>query len=438
MRLARLLLPVAALSAVALPAAAADGGIWQPCDSLHAQFTTVPQHHDGFTAPYEGDNSLSDRSTSRTSFTSTIYCAASLWRGASVVIDPEVAAGAGFDGVTGFAGFSNGEIARVSTQRPRLYRARSYLQQSFALSDETETVESSSNVIAGPQAKDRIVISAGTLSVLDFFDANAYAHDPRTQLLNWALFANGAWDFPADARGYTVGAVAEVITPDFAVRAGHFAMPKEANGKPLNLQLGKFYGDAFEVEQGFSLFDQPGRLRGMLWRNRADMGNYALAIAAAGANAPDITRVRAPRDKKGWGLNWEQAISATLGGFARVGANDGRNETFAFTEIDRHASAGLALQGAAWGRKQDAVELAFAVNGLSHDHRDYLAAGGYGFIIGDGRLNYGTERIIELQYQWHFTRHWTLTPDWQHFDNPAYNRDRGPVEVYSLRLHGEI
>lgn len=282
------------------------------------------------------------------------------------------------------------------------------------------------------------MLSVGTLSALDFFDANAYTHDPRTQLLNWSLFTNGAWDYPADARGYTVGAVAEYITPDFAVRAGHFAMPKEANGKPLDLQLGKIYGDALEVEQGFSFAGQPGRLRAMLWRNRADMGNYALAIATAAGSAPDITSVRTPSDKKGWGLNWEQAINATLGGFARLGANDGRTETFAFTEIDRHFSTGLVLQGARWHRQQDMVSLAVAINGLSHHHRDYLAAGGVGFIVGDGRLNYGTERIVELQYRWQVTKAWTLTPDWQHFDNPAYNRDRGPVDVYSLRLHGEI
>ena len=284
-------------------------------------------------------------------------------------------------------------------------------------------------------------LTAGNLSAIDIFDDNAYAHDPRTQFLNWALITHGAYDFPADVRGYTWGAALEYFGDGWAVRAGRFLQPKQPNGQSLDWQAFKHYGDQVELERSHEIAGQPGKLRLLAFRARARMSRFrdALDLGAQTGTVPDINSVRTgTQTKSGLGVNLEQAISADAGVFARAMWADGQTETYAFTEIDRSLSGGVSLKGGSWGRAEDTVGVALARNGLSSARRDYLAAGGLGFFIGDGKLNYAPETILEAFYSWKATKAAWVSADWQYIRNPAYNADRGPVNVVTLRLHGEF
>jgi hypothetical protein len=286
--------------------------------------------------------------------------------------------------------------------------------------------------------------------LLDFFDANPYAKDPRQQFTNWALLTHGAWDFAADARGYTMGAVAEYRSRDWALRAGRAMQPRESNGLRLGGALARHYGDQIELEGKLPLALPAGPLRGraLLFRNRINAGSFddALALGKASAAPPDLSLVRRDQTKTGWGLTLQAPLGDDAGVFVRASGNSGNLETYAFTEIDRQLSLGGQFTGARWGRAQDRVGVAYAINGLSGGHRDYLAAGGLGFFLGDGKLRYGPERVFETYYRWVLPE-WgsragavqtALSAGYQHISNPGYNRDRGPVHTYTLRWHSEF
>jgi high affinity Mn2+ porin len=395
--------------------------------SIHAQSTVIEQWHGDFIAPYSGANSLSPRREDRHTATVTFFLGRSLWPGGEIDYDPEVTQGTGLSGAVGLAGFPNGEATRAGSQNPEYNTARLFLRQSFSLGRPARLPED-----------ERLTLTLGKLSAVDLFDANTYSHDPRTQLLNWALMDNGAWDYPADTKGYTGGFTADLKLADRSVRWGIFMEPAEANGRPLDPHLTRAFGQAFEWEERYRLGGRPGALRALVYWNRAHMGSYAAALQSAGPLPPDVTLSRRYRSKAGAGLNWEQEIAAGLGVFARLGFNDGHSETWAFTEIDRTASAGLSLKGASWRRPNDTFALAVVANGLASAHRRYLAAGGYGFIVGDGALDYGTETILEANYDWKAARWLALAPDLQLALHPGYNRDRGPVAIFALRLHAEF
>jgi len=403
--------------------------------NLHFQATVVTQHHGTFEAPYSGRNSLVATPETKTSFTTTLFLGVRLWSGAGLYFDPEVSAGAGFSNVTGIAGFPNGEIYRVGVTRATLVVARAYLQQTFGFGDETEALENGPNRLPGLVPARRLVLTCGKFSLTDFLDDNRFSHDPREQFLNWALLGNGAWDYAADTRGYTWGVATEYRQPGWAFRAAAVMVPTEANGFQLDTRIADAHSFNLEGERRYRLFGRPGASRLIFYRNVARMGSYREAIEESPV-APDVTATREyGRDKNGVGLNVEQEVADGAGVFLRLGWNDGRNETWAFTEIDRAAALGTSWSGAAWGRKADRFAGALIVNGLSPDHRDYLAAGGYGFIIGDGKLRYGLETILEAYYSFALPHGLSLTADYQHVVRPAYNRDRGPVDVFGLRAH---
>jgi hypothetical protein len=294
------------------------------------------------------------------------------------------------------------------------------------------------NQLAGSVASRRVVLTAGNLAVSDIFDANSQAHDPRSQFLNWALLAHGAWDFAADARGYTWGAALEYYDGDWAVRAGRFMMPRESNGLPLERNLFRHYGDQVELEHHHTWLGRAGTVRVLAFRDRVRMGSFRDALAAAApGEAPDVGSVRRERSKTGFGVSLDQALGENAAMFVRASRNDGQSETYAFAEIERSLSAGTTLQGALWGRTGDTLGVAFVRNGLSQAHRDYLAAGGVGAFIGDGRLDYHPEQIAETYYRIELGKHAAVSLDWQHIANPAYNGARGPVNVYGVRLHGQ-
>jgi high affinity Mn2+ porin len=368
--------------------------------------------------------------------TSTLFLGRRLWSGAAVYLNPEVAGGGGLSKTLGLAGEPNGEAIRAATMAPKAYIARLYLEQSFDLGSTYEPVLPDQNQLAGRQCTERLTLSLGKMSATDIFDDNTYSHDARTQFMNWSLMTNGAWDYPADVRGYTYGGAVQLVLKEWALRYGLFAMPKEANRSTFDHALAHAHGQALEVEYDISVFDSPGKVRVTGYLNDAHMGDYRKTLDNP-AFGLDITKSREYRIKFGGTLNAEQKINEELGAFLRAGWDDGRTETFAFTEIDRTFQAGLSLAGKWWDRPEDTVAAAVVVNGLSNDHRAYLAAGGLGFILGDGRLSYAPETILEF-YQARFFKFFFVTCDYQFVDNPGYNRDRGPVSIFGLRVHVEF
>jgi high affinity Mn2+ porin len=375
------------------------------------------------------------------SFTATAALGFRPWAGGEFYFNPEVAQGVPLSELTGLGGLSNGEMARTSGPELKAYRARLFLRQTFGLGGEQEAVGSDANRLAGTVDNRRWVVTAGNFSVLDLFDGNAYSHDPRTQFLNWSLMTHGAYDYPADARGYSWGVALEWYYDQWAIRAGRFIQPKEPNQLALDRAIFRHYGDQIELEHAHTLADLPGKLRFLAFHNRAKMSQFqdALNLAAQTDTQPEINEVRTgDRNKSGIALNLEQALSADVGLFGRASVADGKTETYAFTEIDRSASAGFLLKGNDWGRGQDIFGMALARNELSKVHRQYLALGGLGFFIGDGKLNYRPETLFETFYNVNVTKGTWVSLDWQRIKNPAYNADRGPVNVVAVRLHAEL
>jgi high affinity Mn2+ porin len=402
--------------------------------SIHGQATVVSQGNWKFRSPYFGPNSLLSILNYRTTNTDTLYLDSRLWQGAEIVFNPEVSGGRGLSNTLGLAGFPNGESTRVGAIQPTPYVARLFLRQTIGLDGDVEHVDPAANVLAGYRDIDRITFTIGKLAATDLFDDNRYSHDPRTQFLNWSLMYNGAWDYPANTRGYTYGGAAEFNTRYFAARYGLFGEPSTANGDEIDPRFLKAHGQILEFEERYELGGHPGKLREWTYLNRAHMGSYREALAQMPVD-PNITATEAYRYKYGFGINIEQELATNLGLFLRAGWNDGQTESWAFTEIDQTVAAGLNVKGALWSRPKDEAGLAFVCNGLSDAHKDYLAAGGLGFIIGDGRLNYGFEEILELYYNW-VPKDWLIvSADLQGVNNPAYNRDRGPVAIFAIRVH---
>jgi high affinity Mn2+ porin len=410
--------------------------------TFHLQQTVIGQIHPDFRSQYEGVNSLLAHEKDRYSVTSTVFIGRHLWKGGDIYIDPELSGGQGLSGSVGVAGALNGETYRIANASPELAIpfARIYLRQNFELGGERIIQDDGQNQINETTSANRIVVTLGKYSLTDMFDNNSVAHDPRSQFFNWSIWEAGAWDYAADTKGYTVGGTIEYISPVFSIRAATDMVPQVANQLILDPNITKAHSETFELEIPHNIFPNPGTIRFLVYHTFAHMGNYRQAIAQANdTTAPDITATRAyGRTKYGFDLNIEQQFSKTLAGFMRASWDDGKNETWAFTEIDRSICAGFSLDGIFRKPGEDIFRAAAVVNGISDDHRAYLAAGGYGFIIGDGKLNYALECIAELQYLTHITNYFALSVDYQLVVNPAYNVDRGPVNVFGVRGHVEF
>ena len=409
--------------------------------SLHFQQTVIKQWHSEFHHPYEDSLSLQSRENAKLSLTTTLFIGRRLWKDGAIFFNPEASGGSGLSGASGMAGALNGETFRVGSTEPVLYLARLYLQQRFAIGTETVDDDDDLNQLGGPRPVRYLSATVGKISMADYFDQNSYSHDPRTQFLNWSLMSAGGWDYPANTRGYTGGAVLEYISPGLALRAATSLMPTYANGPLLDYHYGKAHAETVELTKVYHLRGHTGTVRVLGYRNQAGMGNYQQALTTIIRDQPNIIATRQDyRTKYGFIVNAEQEISKTIGVFGRFSYDDGKNETWAFTEIDNSLSLGATSSGARWHRPGDRLGLAAVANGISPTHRAYLAAGGYGFIIGDGALNYGHEFITELYYSIDLPRyHVAITPDYQFIVNPGYNKDRsGPIHVVAVRLHVEF
>jgi hypothetical protein len=405
---------------------------------IKVQATYVYQRKPSLHADYSGPNSLITQREQSRSTTATLYAGMRAWEGGELYLNPEMAMGVPFSNLTGLGGFTNGELAKTSGANPRFYRARAFVRQTWNAGETTETVESDQNQLAGKVSPERLVLTAGNVSVLDIFDDNLYSHEPRRQFLNWAIMTHGAWDYPADSRGYTWGVAVEYISPQWSLRAGRFVQPRESNGLSLNPRIFQRYGDAIEFERAYSLADQPGKIRLLWFRNAARMASFQSAIDTAGNNPPDISTVRTPRQKRGHGINIEQAIVKHVGMFARYSRSDGKTETYAFAEIDASLSAGLVFKGTPWARADDEIGIAFERGKLSASHQAYLRRGGAGFFLGDGNLDYAPEQIVETYYSMAIGKHLWLSLGAQRVSNPAYNKARGPASFSGIRVHTEF
>jgi len=426
--------------AAALPLAAQDPAPAPERWNLYCQATSIGQYHGAFQSPYSGPFSLLSHAEAEASLTTTLFLGWRPFANTQLYFDPEIAGGRGFSSVNGVANFPNGEMPRVATATPKPYLARAYVTQDFGFGDARETIDSDENQLAGSRPMTRYSVTLGRFTVTDFFDNNRYTHDPRTQFMGWGVMYNGAWDYPADTRGYTWGWVHEFHTRRWSLRYASSAEPRVANGLRFDRRLLRDRGDVFEGEFRGKLRGHDGALRAMHNRQHTDSGSYAeaLRVAAQSGAAPDAAAVHRPGTLKyGFGVSADQEIAAGIGVFGRLGWNDGKTESFVFTAIDRLATAGASVAGDRWKRPGDAAASEWTLSGISGVHRAYLAAGGLDFLIGDGRLRYGRENVWESYYSARLLPWLFATLDVQRVWNPAYNRDRGPVWVETLRLHIE-
>lgn len=420
-------------------ASASEGGSerW----NLFYQATSIGQYHGKFRSLYAGPNSLPNYPERDVSLTTTLFFGLRLDQNTQLYFDPEIAGGRGLGGVTGIANFPNGEMPRVASATPKPYIARLYVTHDFGFGSEKETSTSDENQLAGERPMTRYTVVVGRFTVTDFFDNNRYTHNPRTQFMGWGIMYNGAWDYPADTRGYTWGWMHEFHTRRWSLRYGSAAEPTVANGMRFDRKLFRDRSDMFEGEIRYQPGGHCGAIRLLSFLNHANSGSYADAIQLANqaGTAPDVTATRRTGTLKyGFGVNLEQEITKNIGVFARLGWNDGKTESFAFTAIDRLASGGISVTGARWKRPFDTAATGVTVTGISGVHAVYLARGGQDFIIGDGTLHYAPEYVSESYYSARLVTGVFATLDIQRVVNPAFNRDRGPVWISTLRLHVEL
>ncbi len=412
--------------------------VWVP-ELVGAQYTGIVQHLSPFGADYSGPLSLTDAGDTQRSHTFGAYFGMQMPAQLQAYLDVEMFKGDGVGHGTGLGGLSNGDVVRAGSGLPKTpYVARAFLEYTLPLGAESHSVDRAVDQLPGPVPASALVIKLGKLSVADDFDQNRYADSVRTQFMNLAFTNNLAWDYAADTRGYTDGLMLAWEQPRWAIKFGIYRMPELANHPELEWPLNRAHGDNLELDW---MPDDGGTvLRLLLYRNVARMGIYADVIASAQANRTRPNIVADDMDgrvKHGYGLNLEQPLAddGDTGLFARFGWDDGTTESFAYAEVDQTLSLGAQLSGVHWGRSEDRLALAVDYNGLSTEHAAYLHVGGCGFILCDGGLNYGYEKIVEAYYRIQLGKYLQLSPDYQFISDPGYNRVRGPARVIGLRLH---
>ena len=411
--------------------------------AVHGQSTFVEQAYPAFRSPYQGTNSLTGGAQSKETFDLTLSTGVKLWQGAEFWANPEIDQGFGFNDTHGLAGFPSAESYKLGSSTPYARVQRAFLRQTINLGGETEEVADGFYQFKGTRSTDRLVLTVGRFGIIDIFDTNRYANNTKIDFLNWSVVNAGTFDYAGDGWGYTYGGAAEWYVGRWVLRAGVFDLSATPAGgvSPLGYALDPTFQQfqmVGEIEENHEIWGEPGKIKltGFLSRGRAGDFSNAVALAQLTGMPADINAVRSYVSRPGISLNVEQQVTPTVGAFFRAGWADGNIEPWDFTDIDRTVSGGVSINGKSLGRPDDTIGIAGVVNGISSAHVAFLNAGGLGVLIGDGRLpNYGTEKIFEAYYSYAVTALTRLTFDYQYVTNPAYNTDRGPVNIFAARAH---
>ena len=407
--------------------------------NFHGQTTFVWQGYPAFRSAFSGTNSLPAGGQGRETWDATLYAGVRLWQGAELWIDPEIDQGFGLHNSLGVAGFTTGTAFKVGADFPYSRVQRYFLRQTIDLGGGTEKVAADLNQFAGSHAPNRVVVTVGKFSVSDIFDTNKYAQNTRQDFMNWGLIDAGSFDYAADAWGFSYGVSVEWYLGNWTLRGGWFDLSIVPNSTELDPTFRQFQCIG-EIERRYELWSHPGKVAVTGFLSRGRMGTFedAIALAAITGGPAEMAPVRRYRSRPGLAINVEQEITSDLGVFMRAGMTDGNVEPYDYTDIDRTIAAGLSLTGKRWGRPSDTFGLAGIVNGISPAHVAFFNDGGLGILVGDGMLPHpGPEEIIETYYKLPLYA-WNLTFDYQLIVNPAYNRDRGPVSVFGVRLHTQF
>jgi high affinity Mn2+ porin len=417
--------------------------------SLSGQNTFVWQGYPAIKSPFQGTNSLPSGGQGKETYDLTLFAGARLWRGAELWIDPEIDQGHGLAETHGVAGFPSGESYKLGADYPYARVQRYFIRQTIDLGGDKQKIDADVNQFAQSTTENRLVLWLGKFSIVDVFDTNKYANNPKTDFMNWALINAGTFDYAGDAWGYTYGGAAEWYQGRFTVRAGAFDLSASPAGGGNNAQA---YGldptfQQFElvgeIEERHALWGQPGKLKVTGYLERGNMGTFSDAVALSQLPGPlfgdptnALAAVRHYQSRPGVSLNLEQQVNETVGVFARAGWADGQQEPWDFTDIDRTVQAGVSINGKSWNRPDDTIGVAGIVNGIDPAHQAYFAAGGLGVLVGDGALpSYGLEQILEAYYSYAISPTMKVSFDYQFIANPGYNADRGPVNVFAGRFH---
>ncbi len=453
--------PTSASQAPVAPAPATDTDNQERWNA-YGQLTTIVQKKDAFHAAYTNldgsTNSLLPGAEISHTTSATGFLGLRLWRGGELYLVPEMISEIPFSDLHGLGGsVNNGELEKAGSNAPTFYRSRSYLRQTWGFGGDSSQDESGPMQLAQSVDSRRFVLTFGNLAIIDIFDKNSYTGDVRQQFMNIDFMTYAAYDFAADARGYSWGLVGEYYYDAWAARLGRFIVPDNPNQLPLNDSPLKYYGDQLEIEHDHELFEKPGKVRLLVYKNVERMGRWDDAINALKADpaenattctsfnygsnnpdAPDLCWVRRRNSKMGYGLNLEQSITPDVGVFFRGMKADGKTEVYAFTSTDSSVAFGVSVKGNGWARERDSLGVGVAQNWLSAIHVEYLNMGGIDGFIGDGRISYKPEQAFESYYNINMIKNSWLTLDYQHINNPGYNAARGPVAIFGVRLHLEF
>jgi high affinity Mn2+ porin len=426
-----------------------EGSLWGMPVNLHGQTTYINQRYNNFNSSYSGQNSLDSLKSMSYTWSGTLFFGARIASNTDIYFNPEVVSGIPFSDLAGLGGFTNGEATKANGAQAKFYSARAFARHTINQEGNKVVLENEANQITQTVSSNRVVLTGGQFSTLDIFDDSRYAKDPRIQFMNWGNMTYLAYDYAADARGYSWGLAGEWYLDNWVMRASRMLAPKAPNGRDLNWQIFNAYGDQIEVERQHNIADLPGKVSVLAYRNRMilarfqDATNYVIQNNAQGTQA--INNVRSSNQiKTGIGLNAEQALTKDLGIYGRAFTSDGHTETMSFTEADNSLSVGLGMNGTSWKRPHDTVGVSMMQNGLSSYRRAYLQAGGISYFIGDTSgpgaptISYSPERIGEIYYNATVIKNVLAGLNFQHIINPAYNSARGPVNILSFRVHAEF
>lgn len=430
--------------------------------NAYGQFTYISSWKNAFPAAYTNlngtPNSLLPDSERSFSGTGTLYFGLKVWNGGEIYFSPDLISTRALSDLKGFGGaIQNFELQKGGSETPIYFTSRVFFKQVFGFGGKRIQLESDPMQLGTTVDSRRLVVRIGKFSVLDLFDKNSYSGDLRRQFFNMGFMTYAAFDFASDARGYTYGFSGEYLHDDWAIRFSHVATPTNPNQLPIDSRIFTYYGQQLELEHKHSLYGQPGAVRILAYRNHENMGKFSDAIAAfelnpnrnattctgfnygsGNAGAPDLCWARKPNDKMGIGINLEQQVMDDIGLFFRGMYSDGKTEVYSYTSTDRSISLGALAQGSRWGRKRDMAGIGFAAGWISNEHAKYLNMGGIDGFIGDGRIRAQPEHVVNVFYSLSLLSSLWVSADYQHISNPGFNADRGPVNVFGVRVHGEF